>query len=259
MTIAKRRLLACFLITALCLTSSTSCESKSKGSNSSTKLNERSLQSTSCTTGCDICSTSTYCSKCLDGYYSRGSTCNKCTTGCSICSSSSYCSKCSDGYSIDRYSYTCKRNSSSAAVASIISSIVSLAICIACCVGCYYCFCKPRRLNTIYRNQHTVVVSNHGHVYSSPYGVSPQYPSAVYPHIPAGFSNERYGDQNPQGQNGQIPPGFMTSAPQPVPFAPPPMTVIPMNQNTSPYDNARYQEDNRQNNLPPNFFDVAKT
>ena len=55
---------------------------------------------TACLSGCESCSNSTVCSDCFEGYYlSQNATqCTKCVQGCSSCVAANVCRSCSNGF-----------------------------------------------------------------------------------------------------------------------------------------------------------------
>ena len=51
-----------------------------------------------CPSNCKVCSSSSYCTACNDGYYIWGGSCSSCGSGCKTCTSTNNCKVCSAGY-----------------------------------------------------------------------------------------------------------------------------------------------------------------
>ena len=53
--------------------------------------------------GCEICSSSSICTDCEDGFFLDNSVCELCnqSIGCITCTDLSHCSNCDDGYFLD--------------------------------------------------------------------------------------------------------------------------------------------------------------
>ena len=72
------------------------------------KFFNQNVKSNKCPILCETCSSKTYCTKCISGFYPKDGECTLCSVGCETCNSETDCIQCQFGYHLDNGK--CKRN-----------------------------------------------------------------------------------------------------------------------------------------------------
>ena len=90
-----------------------------------------------CLVSCDVCSKTTECTKCKDGFFNSAfkDKCNKCTDGCKTCTAATGCQECFSNFSLDSKKEKCNVNGLGI---MLIFLLIFFGIC---CLGCLIWVC----------------------------------------------------------------------------------------------------------------------
>ena len=90
-----------------------------------------------CLQSCDVCSKTTECTKCKDGFFNSAlkDKCNKCTDGCKTCTAATGCQECFSNFSLDSKKEKCDVNGVGIL---LIFLLIFFGIC---CLGCLIWVC----------------------------------------------------------------------------------------------------------------------
>ena len=207
-----------------------------------------------CPANCKSCRSISDCTSCKPGFYSSTPTCIACPTGCSDCLSKYTCTECESGYTLD--SYECKNQSLSAGsiVGAIIGVILILVFGVLACFLIYRFCCKNAKTHSLGQNRGMIIATPNQQMALS------MQRSAQLPGLNLFISSQTNGQRafynpggavflsgfapNPQSVQYYSGPSFnppptihmsnahLRMAPEPQAFVPPPITVIPLTQET---------------------------